>query len=229
MEGGGLAGTSLASEAVRDLSLNVTVVTIGLMDCERVEYEAGCRTAADWLARRSIHFSMEFKHASFTVDSMTKMLEDDLVGIWLMVPRLTTWSRLGHADPTGPRPFRSKAWPWGLPWIDENAKQKVEEENELVKLCLRLAGQVAQRGGGTSLFLVTTEDLGKAGTMVPASLWQLRALRDLARSGGLRRMAFHQCHLGPSQWPRPTGVLSTHSLPAQISKLGWPKVDLASD
>ncbi len=216
-------------EAVSSTSLDATVVTLGLMDCERAEYEAGCRTAADWLEKRGIKFSIEFEHVCFTVDSITKLLEDGRAGALLVVPRLTTWSRLGHVDPTGPRPCRSKAWPWGLPGIDASAQRKVDEENELVRHCLKLAEQAAQRGEGSSLFFVATEDLGKARTTEPASLWQLRALRHVARAEGLRRMAFHQCHLGPSPWPRPTGVLSTHSLPAQTSRLGWPKVNLASD
>jgi hypothetical protein len=99
----------------------------------------------------------------------------------------------------------------------------------MVRLSIKLAEQFADGRDGSALFLVAAEDLGKSAFGIPASLWQLRALKKIARSRDLRRVAFHQCHLGDSDWPRPTGVLTTHVLPPRTSRLGWPTVNRARD
>ncbi len=159
---------------------------------------------------------------------MTKFLEDDFPDTLLVVPRLTTWSRLAHADPTGPRPLRSRAWPWGCPGLKPEEQRKVTEENALVLAVLDLIDNFLAVGSKT-LILTAAEDLGKCRNSAPASLWQLHRLKRLALRRGLRRMALHQCHLGPCAWARPTGILSTHHLPPQTSRLGWPSVDWAND
>ncbi len=204
-------------------------MTVGLTEPERMEYEASWHKIAIWLKGFGTACAFEFMHVGFTVSSMTKLLEQDVGGILLLVPKLATWSRLLQADATGPRPFRTKACPWGAPWAEGAARQRIEEENELVRMSIKLVEQFTDRHGGSALFMVAAEDLGKGALGTPASLWQLRGFKRIARRRGLRRMAFHQCHLGDSAWPRPTGVLATHALPPRTSRLGWPTVDRARD
>ncbi len=204
-------------------------MTVGLTEPERIEYEASWHKVAAWLKEFGTNCAFEFMHVSFTAGSMAKLLEQDVSGILLLVPKLATWSRLPQADATGPRPFRTKAFPWGVPWAEGAARRKIEDENEMVRISIKLVEQFANRQDGSALFMVAAEDLGKVTSGTPASLWQLRGFKKIAHRRGLRRMAFHQCHLGDSAWPRPTGVLATHVLPPRTSRLGWPTVNRARD
>ncbi len=204
-------------------------MTVGLTEPEQVEYEASWHKIATWLKDFGATCDFEFMHVSFTMSSMTKLLEQNVGGILLLAPKLATWSRLLQADPTGPRPFRTRVFPWGAPWAEGAARRRIEEENDLVRIAIRLVEQFANRQDGSALFMTAAEDLGKSALGCPASLWQLRGFRQIARERGLRRMAFHQCHLGESAWPRPTGVLASHALPPQTSRLGWPTVNRARD
>ncbi len=204
-------------------------MTVGLTEPEQMEYEASWHKIAMWLRNVGATCDFKFMHVGFTMSSMTKLLEQSVSGILLLVPKLATWSRLLQADPTGPRPFRTRVFPWGAPWAEGAARQRIDEENDLVRITIKVVEQFANRQDGSALFMTAAEDLGKSALGSPASLWQLRSLRQIARERGLRRMAFHQCHLGDSAWPRPTGVLASHALPPRTSRLGWPMVDRARD
>ena len=94
---------------------------------------------------------------------------------------------------------------------------------------MRLLARCVARGPHAATLLVAPENLGKCSFIGHASIWQFKELRQMARKFDLRRMVFHQCHLGASDWPRPTGVLASHRLPPQTSVLGWPKFNLADD
>ncbi len=75
------------------------------------------------------------------------------------------------------------------------------------------------------LGFVAPEDLGRTREHEPASLWQLRELRELARRFNMHRVAFCQCRFGASDHPRPTGLLATPQPTSGVFKAGWPKLD----
>ncbi len=136
---------------------------------------------------------------------------------------LPTWSRLPHCDPTGPPPVRSRAWPWGFPWLDIELRAKADKDNVNVHALLNLLNRSLANEPQTPIILAAPEDLGRVRRSFPASLWQLRGLRDAARAHHCYRSAFHQCQFGHENFSRPTGVLSSFRLPSRTAKLGWPR------
>ena len=65
------------------------------------------------------------------------------------------------------------------------------------------------------------EDLGRARNGTPASVWQLEALRKVAKKRGMDTIAFHQCTYG-ADYPKPTRFLSDARGLLQLGFGGWP-------
>ena len=145
-------------------------MTVGLLEAERVEFDVGLKRALSSLADSGVHIHCEFNHLNFDHGSMSKLLEQHILGPMLMVPRFTTFSRLFHADPTGPKPFRSKQWPWGVPGLSANRKEQVRRDNEALESCMRLLARCAARGPHAATLLVAPENLGKCSFIGHASI-----------------------------------------------------------
>ena len=65
------------------------------------------------------------------------------------------------------------------------------------------------------------EDLGRSRNGTPASVWQLEALRAVAKKRGMESVAFHQCTYG-ADYPKPTRFLSEADGLLQLGFSGWP-------
>ena len=141
----------------------------------------------------------------------------------LVVPSVLTWSRLRHFSMSGQPPLRSAAWPWGLPTLTGEYREQVEATNGCVKHCLSVLGCARQRNASAELLLFHPEDFGSANTGVPASIWQLKEIKEFAVNLQLHRSALYQCRHGYAASPSPIAILSSSSHPVKGAVRGWPK------
>ena len=75
---------------------------------------------------------------------------------------------------------------------------------------------------GVPFFLEHPDDLGVYRTgEVPAIIWRLPELKDLARISGAARWALHQKSYGAT-YAKPTGILSSFKLDEDFGVKGWP-------
>ncbi len=205
------------------------VALLGFTEAEAASFDHALREATTLSDENPVVAECHSRHFSFTVQGINALKETlhDFQYL-LLVPKLPTWSRLPTLNTRGPRPMRSKRFPWGMPWVHGDTSSRLNDENVLIQMTfncmssfLRLAGKV---DATRCLIFISPEDLGPAGDDAPPSLWQLKELQQLADRFHLRRAAFCQCRHGPSKHARPTGILASHPLPPGVSKKGWPKI-----
>ena len=137
---------------------------------------------------------------------------------------------LAHAaTPNGPKPVRNKAHPHGFPWLEGAGKAEADKGNAMIDFTVRVASALHSH---LATFLIEhPEDLGRTSTgHLPASIWQLPAVRALAQQTGARTIAFFQCdpectgvELIPH--PKPTRLLGTAAALADAPFLDWPTFD----
>ena len=89
----------------------------------------------------------------------------------LITPPCSTWSRAPWANRKGPKPVRSRAYPWGYPWLRGGQKRKAELGSLLVRRALEAARSAWM--AGSAFLLEHPEDLGRVPAGEPASIWQL--------------------------------------------------------
>ncbi len=204
-------------------STEVTIGTFGLSVCERAEWEAACHVVVEACALLN-SLQCKFVHNDFEAEPLDQAARAGSFDAILLAARLPTWSRLQHCDPTGPRPLRSRAWQWGFPWLEGEGKAAAELDNARVHAMLGLVDNfLGSTGAPRQIVLTAPEDLGRVRRAFPASIWQLRQLKDVAKRRQCLRAAFHQCQFGDETFSRPTGVLSNFRLPSRTCKLGWPR------
>ena len=133
-------------------------------------------------------------------------------------PPCSTWSRAVWANRLGPKPVRSREFPFGFPWLKAELKEKADLGTTLVMRCIE-ALELAP--GETVCLWEHPEDLGRARNGTPASMWQLEALRKVAKKRGMDTIAFHQCTYG-ADYPKPTRFLSDARGLLQLGFGGWP-------
>ena len=148
----------------------------------------------------------------FALNSSSDLPEEP-ADVIVAIPTLATWSRLRHSSAIGQQPLRSKAWPWGLPVLDEKYREKVEQANRCLHQCLAVLRGGRMRAASADLFLFHTEDFGSAAKGMPAAIWQLKDVRQLARDLHLHRSVAYQCWYGPAASPSPIALLSSMSHP----------------
>ena len=157
------------------------------------------------------------------VDLQQQYVEEVYKGTYGFVccfPPSDTFTRAVFANRSGPRPIRTRDHPMGLPRLDCRERKRAEDANRLVYLSiavLQAAGKARKRGLTVFSLLVHPEDLGAAALGIPASIWQLRQVRQLCRLG-FQTVAFTQCVFN-ADYPKPTRLLT--DLPG-ILGLGWP-------
>ena len=146
-----------------------------------------------------------------TQDGTWELLKSKLVhgfyNVVIVAPPCNTFSRARHntANP-GPKPLRSLAYVKGFPWLREADRAKVEQANLLVLRSLEACGLVADAGG---VFLLEhPEQLGLAGHLVPASIWDWEEFKILQDETGLQQAALFQCEFGAIT-SKPTRLAST--------------------
>ncbi len=209
-----------------------TVTVVGLLDDELDDFERALNEASTAVGGRAAGLAdWRVRAHSFTSAGLTS-LKDELhnTDALIFVPRLPTWSRLPATNTRGPRPMRSRRFPWGEPWVSGANSSRLNDENELMHLVIRCMTDWL-RDHATSdaqakkwLALISPEDLGPTSIHDPASIWQITDLHDLARKHLLHRVAFCQCRFSETKQPRPTGMLTTAMPPGGVFKLGWPRI-----
>lgn len=116
--------------------------------------------------------------------------------------------------------------------MKSSRQRHVERDNGLIRQIMHVAraflGQV-DKPTMPDILMLMPEDLGGVARHYPASPWQLPELRKLAKDFALLRSAIYQCHLGPSRFCRPTGVLHTFHLPSRTARRGWPRHEMKND
>ncbi len=204
-------------------SAEVTLGTFGLSSCERTELEAACHVVVEACTLGN-SLRCKFVHNDFEAEPLGHAARADELDAIIIAARLPTWSRLQHCDPTGPRALRSRAWQWGFPWLEGEGKAAAELDNVRVHAMMGLVDNfLGSMGAPRPMVLTAPEDLGRVRRAFPASIWQLRRLKAMAKDRHCFRAAFHQCQFGFETFSRPTGVLSNFRLPSRTCKLGWPK------
>ena len=124
--------------------------------------------------------------------------------------RAIPFSRARNSNTAGPPPLRSKAFPFGFPWLNAKLKKQVDLGNlfvdQTVEAC-RAAHEVA-----AAFFAEHPEDLGATDNgQLPASIFALDDVRSMCKDTNALTAAFHQCPwLAESS--KPTRVVSTLDL-----------------
>jgi hypothetical protein len=138
--------------------------------------------------------------------------------IIIMSPPCSTWSRAVWANRLGPKPVRSREFPFGFPWLKGDLKEKAELGTLLVMRCIETLEVAPAK---TVCLWEHPEDLGRSRNGTPASVWQLEALRAVAKKRGMESIVFHQCTYG-ADYPKPTRFLSEADGLLQLGFSGWP-------
>lgn len=87
----------------------------------------------EWDILRGAEFDLGVPTVQAALLARIKNGDFDLV---LSTPPCNTWSRVLFANSFGPCPVRSKAYPWGYPWLEGPNKARLECGNLLVKFTL---------------------------------------------------------------------------------------------
>ena len=151
-------------------------------------------------------------------------VRDGLWDVVILSPPCNTYSRARcqwRSHP-GPRPLRSKAFPWGFPWLSNSHYKLVQQHNYFVRQCVKMCKVTIQT---RSFFLLEhPEDLGAVGEEIPASIWQLEEIRDLQLEAKATTWAIYQCHFG-AESPKPTRFLSNLPGCKSFPHAAWPYFD----
>jgi hypothetical protein len=107
--------------------------------------------------------------------------------IIIMSPPCSTWSRAVWANRLGPKPVRSREFPFGFPWLKGDLKEKAELGTLLVMRCIETLEIAPAK---TVCLWEHPEDLGRSRNGTPASVWQLEALRAVAKKRGMESIVF---------------------------------------
>ncbi len=106
---------------------------------------------------------------------------------------LKTLSRARAVSGLGPRPIRTRRWPWGLPSVGGTARADLEADNKLIRLALSALKEVISSASDATVLWLAPEDRGGDS----ANLWQFPELREFSRRHGLFRYSFNQCEFEP--------------------------------
>lgn len=73
-------------------------------------------------------------------DKIFRKVESGFYDVIMLSPPCGTFSRARHnRRSAGPRPIRSKDWPWGFPWLSATDMSKAQLANLFIKKSLQLA------------------------------------------------------------------------------------------
>ncbi len=140
----------------------------------------------------------------------------------LLTPPCSSFSRAAWANRKGPRPVRSRAHPWGFPWLRGAQRDKAALGSLLVQRALEAARSAHE--AGASWLLEHPEDLGRVAAGFPASIWQLEQTFEVVADSDATTGALHQC-----QWPevsvsKPTRLAGTVTNLQSLVHPGWPRI-----
>ena len=160
----------------------------------REEFES---FAKEWaLSAKAVEFSDVAAAASWLVG-----LPKGQLHILVLLPSLQTWARLPYLNKRGQPPLRSSEFTWGFPQEqhDSGRFETLQKANREILNVIDLVEAALQHSPGVATWLLHPEDRGQCGAARPASTWQLRELRELARKHGMFRYAKYECECGDSE------------------------------
>jgi hypothetical protein len=143
----------------------------------------------------------------------------------IAVPPYSTFARARNrfVGRAGPRPLRSRLYPFGFPWLEAKPLASCEAANlalDRTFAVLQVAAQAKAR-----FLLMAPEDLGRSASGVtPASIWQLEETQSLLVEGGASTWAFFQCSFGGTSARPMRGLGNIQSL-KEMRYSGWPYFD----
>ncbi len=121
-----------------------------------------------------------------------------------------SWTRALFANRQGPRPCRSKDWPWGFPWAAPKNRARAELGNIFIMFTIRIFNTIKdlrrRTGHITRAFYEHPEDLGRAELGIPASTFQLKDLRAVVDKD-FKTFAYFQCFFAATS-SKPTRSIS---------------------
>ena len=156
----------------------------------------------------------------------------------LITPPCSTWSRVRGANCRGPPAIRSKAYPWGFPWLSARHQKDADLGNILIVFMLEVLDTLGEHPKAVSgrtviIFGEHPEDLGvirreeDGMIMEPASIWQLDRMRALLTKHvalQLFTVVFNQCCWG-APYRKPTRLISNLGALRQWGACQWPVFD----
>ena len=160
-------------------------------------------------------------------DQARRFLQEIQAGRWdfvIVTPPCNTFSRARCSTRTpGPKPVRSRLYPFGFPWLSSKLLNLVQNGNQFVKFSIECCNVALQRG--CHFVLEHPEDLGKlANGCDLGSIWQWEDVHHLMTRAGVTTFAVHQCHYGATS-PKPTRFLTSAASAQRMKHTGPPTLD----
>ena len=146
--------------------------------------------------------------------------------ILLVSPPCNTFSRAVWANNAGPKPLRSRLYPWGFPWLQGTKRNKCVAANTLIDRSIEAITAASRSSAHTRFWMEHPEDLGithNGGS--PASVWQLEDLQLLAQELSASTVAFFQCQFEGVDYAKPTRTLSSLYEHHKFGRQGWPSFE----
>ena len=137
----------------------------------------------------------------------------------ITTPPCDTFSRVQWSNSAGPRPVRSRQYPWGFPWLSGKNLKRCEAGNTLVRRSFEAMWTAFQAKAGT--LLEHPEDLGQTDTAQPASIWCLPEYLELHKKMNIISGALHQCQFG-TDYSKPTRLAGTLRGLGRLPYVGLP-------
>jgi hypothetical protein len=153
-------------------------------------------------------------------DKIRGKIEDKEFELVFCTPPGGEFSRTKWTSKKGAQPSRSRQHPLGYPWLKGGPKRLADQANLLVERALE-ACQIAHLAGARFL-CAHAEDLGRAASGEPASLWQLPITRQLAEDTSADTVVFFQCRWQKCCQRSPTRLMGTVSNLRSMGHAGWP-------
>ena len=173
---------------------------------------------------------------------LAKILDGDFDFV-ILSPPCGTWSRANWANDDGPPPCRDRFSPWGFSpdrakdhrfrMCTAGQKRRTEQGNAFVHFSIRAirnAADARKKGHHVRFLLEHPEDLGRVSKAslyqgVPASIWQLRELREAPGDSTAKTVAGWQCQYPGMDIPKPTRLFSDIPGIEAFGVEGWPILD----
>lgn len=143
----------------------------------------------------------------------------------IITPPCNTFSRARSNWRThpGPRPLRSKEFPWGFPWLENRNKSECEMGNLLLRRTWEAISHA--QDSDTRFILEHPEDLGRTTQNdTPASIWQFEETQELIASASAVTWALFQCKYD-APTSKPTRLASDLVACREETLQEWPSFD----
>jgi hypothetical protein len=139
----------------------------------------------------------------------------------VITPPCNTWTRSVWSNTAGPRPVRSRAHPWGFPWLSGKQLKKCSQGNAFIRFTFQVLR--ACNTVGIPSLVEHPEDLGTTPSGgSPSSIWALEETFAVNAEIGGSSAALFQCSFG-TDFPKPTRLWGTLKGIRALPHAQWPK------